>query len=200
MNYSDLSFCKQNALSPLYGPSTVCDFSKPMPDYQLKTPHTSAFTMVRGPIIDGRVSYSSNEEWCVSYYEVTVQTSATNLVNLIITSNTYSVDCGSLDKGTEVIGFYNSLATEANFVPPAYDTVVMAFSLQNRMIKADFFDCFLVSQDHLLQLEITNNTYVVDRNGKPYCGTLSNKYLVVLYSSATDSQPAITQPNVVIVL
>ena len=200
MNYTDTPLCKRSPVSSLYRPSTPCDFSTPMPDYQNKIPEASAFTAVRGIVIAGRVTYSTTADRCVIYYELTVQTSENQLVNLIVTSNTYSVDCGLLEKGSEIIAFYDSPANESSSTSSTYDAIVIAFFRSNRFIKADFFDCFLVSQDHLLQLEITNNTYVVDRYGQPYCGSLSNQYLVVLYSNATDSQPATTQPNVVILL
>lgn len=165
----------------------------------IKSPVETAFKAIYGQVIASN-STSNSDPNCISYYDLTIQTTDMQIVHFIISLNTYFVDCGIIDIGSELVGFYDTSEPMLAIYPPRYQIKVLAFNLPGRNIKADFYDCFLVSQDNQLQLSISNNTYVIDEQGIPYCGNISNKYMVVLYSNSTRSIPAITNPNVVIVL
>lgn len=155
---------------------------------------------IYGTVIDINVIQSDQSRYCVSYIDLTLQSTDNEMVHFFLSANTYFVDCIPIEVGTKLIGFYDSATPIPASYPPKYQIAVLALDLPGRFIKADFFDCFLMSQDYQLQLLITNNTYVVDTHGNPYCGNISQKYMVVLFDEVTESNPAKTKPNVVIVL
>jgi hypothetical protein len=137
---------------------------------------------------------------CISYYELTVTTKDQQEVRLILSSDTYFVDCFLQMNGVNVIGFYDEMAPMPLIYPPQYHIKVIAIDYPERFVKADIFDCYLVSSDNELQLIVSNNTYIIDEDGKLYCGNISNKYMVVLYSSVTQTMPELTIPNVIVAL
>ena len=155
---------------------------------------------IYGTITNITINYNQNQPECIANYDLTVATSDQQEAHFILSSNTYFVDCLLQVKGINVVGFYDELAPMPYIYPPRYQIIVFALNLPGRYVKADFFDCYLLSSDHTLQLVISNNTYIVDEEGTQYCGNISNKYMVVLYSNATNHTPAITKPNVIIVL
>lgn len=156
---------------------------------------------IYGTIVNIETVYSEQKKDCIDYYFLTVQTENNNEVHFILSANTYFVDCFYNEVGVKVVGFYDPMLPMPLIYPPRYQIRVIALDLPGRLVKADFFDCFLVSQDNQLQLEITNNTYIINEDsGTPYCDNISNKYMIVLYNKMTRSIPAKTQPNVIIVL
>jgi len=176
-----------------------CDYSTSQPDYtSMRRP--PAFIRITGTVIDGNTVYAPSHSQNAAYYEIILETEEHRKVHLKISSNTYCIDCGEITNGSKLVAFCRPLLKLAEVALPTFDVVVLGFDRDNRMIAADFFDCYLTSQDASLQLTISNNTYVVDHSGRPYCGSLSNQYLVVLYSESTRSRPAQTIPNVVILL
>ena len=155
---------------------------------------------IYGTITNIAINYDQNQPECITSYDLTVVTSDQQKVHFILSSNTYFVDCLLQVKGINVVGFYDELAPMPYIYPPRYQIIVFALNLPGRYVKADFFDCYLVSSDDELQLVISNNTYIVNEAGHQYCANISNKYMVVLYSNSTNHTPAITKPNVIIVL
>lgn len=183
--------------STFYG---ECNYDKEAKKNPTNEANVNALTAVYGQIVEITKVRNEGGKDCYDSYILTIQDSNNEVVNFIISNTTYMVDCSPLEVGASVIGYYDSTAPMPLIYPPQYRIEVLAYDLPGRMVKADFFDCYLVSDDNALQLSITNNTYIVDTNGKPYCGNISNKYMVVLYSIATKSIPAQTKPNVIIVL
>ena len=157
---------------------------------------------IYGTITNASVSYYKNQPECIAYYELTVATSDQQVVHFILNSDTYFVDCFLQLQGINVVGFYDEFAPMPYIYPPQYQIKVFALDLPSRFVKADFFDCYLVSSDNELQLIISNNTYIVNEAGHSYCGNISNKYMVVLYSNVTNNvtNTNTTTPNVIIVL
>lgn len=145
--------------------------------------------------------YSGLENDCIELYDITIQSEVYGEVHFIVSAGTYMVDCLYDEVGLKVVGFFDPMLPMPLIYPPRYQIRVLALDLPGRLVKADFYDCFLVSQDNQLRLEITNNTYILsEEDGAAYCDNISNRFLVVLYDRSTKSIPAITQPNVVIVL
>lgn len=156
---------------------------------------------IYGTIQKVETVYSEFENDCIEQYEITIQSEMYGEVHFIVSASTYMVDCLYDEVGVKVVGFFDPMLPMPLIYPPRYQIRVIALDLPGRLVKADFFDCFLVSEDNQLKLEITNNTYIIsEEDGTPYCDNISNRFLVVLYDRATKSIPAITQPNVVIVL
>lgn len=160
----------------------------------------SSLVPIYGTVVDVTTEYMNSQTRCVSYYDITVLMENDQEVHFIIDADTYFVDCITQQKDVKIVGFYDEFAPIPLIYPPRYPIKVIALDLPGRFVKADFFDCYLVSNDNQLQLVISNNTYIIDEDGKPYCGNISNKYMVVLYSHVTENEPAVTTPNVIIVL
>jgi hypothetical protein len=155
---------------------------------------------IYGTVVDVTTEFFNRQTKCISNYDITVLTQDNQEVHFIIDADTYFVDCITQEKGIKIVGFYLEYAPIPLIYPPRYPIKVIALDLAGRLVKADFFDCYLVSNDNQLQLIISNNTYIIDADGKPYCGNISNKYMVVLYNQSTENEPAVTTPNVIIVL
>ncbi|HCL03483.1 MAG TPA: hypothetical protein DHW61_13920 [Lachnoclostridium phytofermentans] len=178
-----------------------CDYSEPREQQMVEEESKEAgLTAIYGTIISVDTIYSSNKD-CIEYYNIEVNSESYGIVHFILSANTFFVDCFFGDEGVKVVGFFDPSLPMPLIYPPQYQIRVIALDLPGRFVKADFYDCFLVSQDNQLQLEVTNNTYILNEDNRiPYCGNISNKYMVALYSSMTKSIPAKTQPNVIIVL
>lgn len=179
-----------------------CDYSIPREKQRSKTDIKEAgLKAIYGTIVNVDTIYSELRKDCIESYDLTIHSEIYGEVHFILSANTYFVDCFFDEIGVKVVGFYDPMLPMPLIYPPRYQIRVIALDLPGRFVKADFFDCFLVSQDNQLQLEITNNTYIINEDkGTPYCGNISNKYMIVLYSRSTKSIPAKTQPNVIIVL
>lgn len=179
-----------------------CDYTKEgKVDIIDQKENVFGFGAIYGTVVNVEMIYKDNEEHCTQYYDLSIQTQNKEEVHFILSGYTLFVDCFYYEVGMKVVGFFDTGMPMPLIYPPRYQIRVIALDLPGRMVKADFFDCFLVSLDKQLQLEITNNTYIINETlGIPYCENISNKYLTVLYSKSTRSIPALTQPNVIIVL
>ena len=175
-----------------------CNYSDPNSiENQTKEPGLSS---IYGTIVAIEPVYSSDNKGEFEYFNVTIQTETLQHVHFLLTPKTYFVDCIMSKKGQKVVGFYNASLPMPLIYPPSYQIEVIALNLTGRSVKADFYNCFLISRDNQIQLQISNNTYIINQNGKPYCENISNKYMIALYSESTKSMPAITIPSVLIVL
>ncbi|WP_049762343.1 hypothetical protein [Lachnoclostridium phytofermentans] len=179
-----------------------CDYSKPREQQMTGEGSKEAgLEAIYGTITSVDTIYSRTKKECIEYYDIEVNAKFNGIVHFILSANTFFVDCFYGVKGVKVVGFFDPSLPIPLIYPPRYQIRVIALDLPSRFVKADFFDCLLVSQDNQLELEITNNAYIINEDkGTPYCGNISNKYMVALYSSSTKSIPAKTQPNVIIVL
>lgn len=165
-----------------------------------KTKPKISLRPIRGTVTNVLTVYHKEQPTCISHYDLNVTTDDGQEVLFILSSDTYFVDCFFQMNGLNVIGFYDEMAPMPAIYPPQYRIKVIAIDYPERSVKADYFDCYLVSSDNELQLVVTNNTYIINEDGKLYCDNISNKYMVVLYSAVAQSMPAITNPNVIIVL
>lgn len=178
-----------------------CDYSIPREEQMRRNNQEGGLVAIYGTIVHIDTIYSEQKKDCIEYYDLSIQTENNDEVHFILSANTYFVDCFYDEVGAKVVGFYDPMQPMPLIYPPRYQIRVIALELPGRFVKADFFDCFLVSQDNQLQLEVTNNTYIINEDrGTPYCGNISNKYMIVIFSRTTRSIPAITHPNVIIVL
>ncbi len=179
-----------------------CDYSIPREEqWNQDEIREEGLKAIYGTIMSVDTRYSERKKDCIEYYDIEINSEQYGVVHFILSANTLFVDCFYGDIGTRVVGFYDPMLPMPLIYPPRYQIRVIALDLSGRFVKADFFDCFLISQDNQLQLEVTNNTYIIsEEKGAPYCDNISNHYMVVLYSRSTKSIPAITQPNVIIVL
>ncbi|HZK44079.1 MAG TPA: stalk domain-containing protein [Syntrophomonadaceae bacterium] len=120
--------------------------------------------------------------------------------NIIISEDTYIVDNAEITVGTQIIVFYDANKPMLMIYPPQYNPEVIAVINDEVIIKVDTFDVDLVSSDNSLQLNLTDETEVVLRDGTPFAGQIADLELVVTYDISTKSIPAQTKPIKIVIL
>lgn len=123
-----------------------------------------------------------------------------NLVNFVVTSDTFVVDGVKLTVGDKIYGFYYSNAPAILIYPPQYHARVMGIYNELQSVKVDFFNSQGVSADGMLMIHPDGNTEMVLENGQDFTGSIANRELIVFYSRATRSIPAQTTPEKIIVI
>ena len=134
------------------------------------------------------------------YKIMTVQSRDGNIVNFIVSPDTYIVNHIMLSQGDEVIGFYDANAPVPMIYPPQYRAIVMSKITPNYSVKVDYFNNQLVSSDGTLKLNIGPFTQIMLENGQRFGGIPVNRDLVVVYGFTTMSIPGQTTPYQIIVL
>ncbi len=123
------------------------------------------------------------------------------LCTLVVSSDTFLVNENPIEVDKKVLAFYDAQAPMLAIYPPRYSAAVLAVDMpEDVSIKVDRFDSELVSSDNELKLNVSEDTEIISKDGKPYKGELKNKNLVVIYNFTTRSIPAQTNPIKVIVL
>ncbi|MDP4180429.1 MAG: hypothetical protein Q8942_04970 [Bacillota bacterium] len=123
-----------------------------------------------------------------------------NVVNFVVTPNTYFVDQAMISIGDIVIGFYDANTPVPLIYPPQYQAIVMARVSQNQNIKVDYFNGQLISSDGMLKLNIAPFTQIKQENGQIFTANPANRNLIVVYGPTTMSIPAQTTPSQIIVM
>ncbi|MCL1935598.1 MAG: copper amine oxidase N-terminal domain-containing protein [Defluviitaleaceae bacterium] len=131
-----------------------------------------------------------------------------------ISSETFVI--GNIEVGSDVIGFYPALAPMPLIYPPLYNISVLYVQEEDiPLIKVDLFrlmstgDIFYDSEDDARQfvsadisliIRVSNDTVIQDTEGNNVDFDLNGRNLVVKYTTSTRSMPAITNPELIIVL
>lgn len=129
---------------------------------------------------------------------ITVESADGSINRFVVSDETYLMD--ELAVGDEINAFYDANLPVIMIYPPQYSAKVIALAKDDRSIKVDRFDQELISADGMLKLFISDETKIIQQDGTPYDGELSDQRLVVSYDIATFSIPAQTTPNQIIVL
>ncbi len=140
-----------------------------------------------------------NEEGLGCYKLMSVENSYGDLVNFVVTPDTYFVDHVMLRIGDSVIGFYDANAATPLIFPPQFRAIVMARNTPYQNVKVDHFNNQLVSSDNKLKLSIWPGTMVLENN-QAFTGNPRNRNLIVLYGLTTKSIPSQTTPYKIIVM
>lgn len=159
-----------------------------------------AYYSFTGVVTERNNMWNNQGEVVEDMMYLTLENEEGGIVNFVISPDTYFLDCGIIEIGSVITGYYRSDMPVPMIYPPRYQARVITFEKENRNIKVDHFNEFLVSQDNMLSLQVSNNTWVTLENGGRYCENIGDKDLVVLYGASTRSIPAITVPFVIIVL
>ncbi|MCL1997033.1 MAG: copper amine oxidase N-terminal domain-containing protein [Defluviitaleaceae bacterium] len=105
--------------------------------------------------------------------------------------------------GQAVTGYFFAWGAMPLIYPPLYTIVVLVNpETEHHSTKVDLFidiDGRLTSVDNQLVIN-TEDSIIVDYDFEPFEGDLAGRNLVVMYSVATRSIPAITNPDLVMVL
>ena len=134
------------------------------------------------------------------YKLMTVVNSNGDLVNFVVSPDTYFVDLQMVNMGDRVTGFYDANAPAPLIYPPQYNAIVMVKDSPYYFVKVDFFDNQLISSDNMLQLRIAPFTQIILQNGQDFNRVPVNNNLIVMYGATTKSIPAQTVPYKIIVM
>ena len=149
-------------------------------------------------IRDFYTGQNGEKEGCNKF--ITVENGLGSIVNFVVSPTTYFVDHVMVTVGDRVTGYYNGDAPTLLIYPPQYQTLVMVKDNSNQNVKVDYFNRQLVSSDGQLRLNISPYTRIVLTNGQLFTRNPANRDLIVIYGPTTQSIPAQTTPNRIIVL
>jgi hypothetical protein len=122
------------------------------------------------------------------------------VVNFVVSPNTYFVDHAMVKVGDRVTGFYDADLPVILIYPPQYRAIVMVKDTPYQNVKVDFFDTYLISSDGMLRLNLSPATDIILQNGQAFNRVPINRNLIVLYGPSTKSIPAQTVPYTIIVM
>lgn len=120
--------------------------------------------------------------------------------NFIVSKDTYVVNQDEIAVGSVITGYYNANSPMILIYPPQYNVEVIVVQNKDYNVKVDMFDNDLVSMDHMLKLNVAEDTEIILTDGTSFKGEITNRKLVVIYGVATKSIPAQTTPIKIIVL
>lgn len=149
-------------------------------------------------IEDFWVSQNAEDTGC--YKIITVEAGQGNVVNFVVSPNTYFVDHVIVSEGDRVTGFYDANAPVPLIFPPQYRAIVMAMDSPYQNVTVDYFNSQLISSDNKLKLNLAPCTRILLQNGQIFTHNPSNRNLIVIYGASTKSIPAQTTPYKIIVL
>lgn len=131
---------------------------------------------------------------------VTVEDFDGNIVNFVVSPDTYVVDMITLYEGLEVIFFYDGSLPVPLIYPPRYQAAIVTERVEGVNVVAGYFNFILLNQEASLRLNIGPDTQVVTKNNQTFLGNPANKNLIVFYGATTRSIPAQTTPDRIIVM
>jgi hypothetical protein len=144
--------------------------------------------------------WTGSEQTTGCYKLMSVENTSGNMVNFVVTPDTYFVDYVTVAIGDMVIGFYDANLPVPLIYPPQYQAIVMASASQYQNVKVDYFNTDLISSDGTLKLNISPTTQILLENGQSFTGNPTNRNLIVVYGATTRSIPAQTTPYEIIVM
>lgn len=122
-----------------------------------------------------------------------------NIVNFVISPDTYFADGEVVRVGDFVTGYYNGNAPTILIYPPQFSALIVMKYDPEQFVKIDYFDGMLISSDGQLKLNIAPYTNIILKNGQPFMGSIANRNLIVFYQMTTRSIPAQTTPSKIVV-
>ena len=134
-------------------------------------------------------------------YFVLVEDKDGEQVKFYVSEDTYKVTDNKIEAGAEAVGFYDTQKPVVYSYPPQYTAVAFAVNLPKaQAVKVDRFDKNQLSFNKDLKLNVSDKTEVVLQNDEKFEGDLTDRKLLVVYSVVTNSMPAQTAPQKVVVL
>jgi len=121
-------------------------------------------------------------------------------VNFVLSPETTVIDSIPLRAGMYVAAFYDTNAPMPLIFPPQYQAVIMTRLERGESVILARFDDNLTSFQNTLQLTPGRMTRITTVNGQRYSCDLSNRDLLVYYSTTTRSIPPQTTPRRIVVL
>lgn len=160
----------------------------------------SRFASVTGIIVELMPARMGNRRvnGCVIF--ASLEDEDGNLVNFIVTPQTFVVGWETLSVGMRTTFWYRTDAPAPLIYPPQYNAVVAAQEKSGRMVNVDFYNNSLLNAAQNLQLNIDGSVDIRTTNNQYFQGSPAGHNLVVVYETSTRSIPAQTTPKEIIVL
>ena len=149
-------------------------------------------------ISDFPIGPSDQDGGC--YQLMAVDSGRGNMVNFVVSPDTYFVNHEVVSIGDHVTGFYDADAPVPLIYPPQYRAIVIAKDTPYQNVKVSFFNEQLISSDGSLRLNISSDTLILLENGQLFNRNPANRDLIVVYGATTRSIPAQTTPFQIIVM
>lgn len=149
------------------------------------------------PVLGVITNISPFSRECCSHL-ISLRTS-NGMVNFIVSSDTYVVDCTRLQRGMRVAAFYDPSLPVPLIFPPQYQAEVVVPILREDQVTIAYFDRNLLASDRSLQLNLNNQTTISTTNGQRYECNPGGNTLIVFYQTTTRSLPPQTTPRRIIV-
>ena len=130
---------------------------------------------------------------------ISVSDRSGNIVNFMVSPDTYFTDQQIVRVGDFITGYYDENAPAILIYPPQYPALIVVKYNQNQHVKVDYFNNQLLSSDGQLKLNIAPYSQTLLKNGQPFTGNPANRNLIVFYGPSTRSIPAQTTPTKIIV-
>lgn len=181
-------------------------------DYDIESEQVhNAFASIAGTIteifrlpLDEQGNYSKT---------LVIQTEEERTLHLIMSENTVLIKNGELvslddiEEGQEIVAHYDNTQMVPAIYPARLQVSALVLDTNNStnvhvdvFNKSEAFGGQLLSSDNTLRFEVTEDTVILDTNNEVYEGSLDNKQLVIIYSAASRSLPAIPLNPKIIVL
>jgi hypothetical protein len=122
------------------------------------------------------------------------------IIDFIITKQTYFVRNEKIQVGAKVKGFYNGNAPAILIYPPQFHADVVAKMNEGEIVVLDYFDENLVSSTGGLKLFPDKETEIIMTNGQYFTSEISERFLTVTYTRSTRSIPAQAIPKQLVVM
>ncbi len=122
------------------------------------------------------------------------------IIQFVVTPDTYFVNGVKIDIDSEVIVFYNESIPVMNIYPPRLEAVAVALEQPGQQVKLDIFNDILVSSDGTLQLTLEPDTEIISENGQNFRGKLTQRPLLAIYGATTRGIPAQTTPEKIVIM
>ena len=160
----------------------------------------SSFGSVNGVIEELVPTRMGNRRYNPCILFATVEDVSGNIVNFVITPDTYVVDFTTLSVGMRCTFWYRADAPTPLIYPPQYNAVVVAQDSEDEFVEVGYFNSALINEEQSLRLNIDGTVDVRTTNNQYFQGSPANNNLVVSYRTSTRSMPAQTTPTSVVVL
>lgn len=147
--------------------------------------------------INNTVSQNMKNSGCNQF--MSVRDISGNVVNFVITPDTYFTDNEIVNVGDFVTGYYDGNAPAIMIYPPQYTALIIVRYNPSQNVKVDYFNNEFISSDGQLKLNISPYTQVMLKNGQPFTGNPANRNMIVFYGPSTRSIPAQTTPFKIII-
>lgn len=122
-----------------------------------------------------------------------------NIINFVVSPDTYFTDQEVVRVGDFVAGYYDENAPAILIYPPQYPALIVVKYNPDQNVKVDYFNGRFLSSDGQLILNNVLSTMVMLKNGQPFMGNPANRNLIVFYGASTRSIPAQTTPTKIVV-